>query len=498
MVTVKVVLVSRGSTWRLSVVTPTLVQWSTSVTTGLKNTVTTSSQTTSTVSKSTVNSVQRPRFRLPLPPAWSRATLSQHDKRYLAVDLKYGPDGAVYIIDWYDSQQCHTNAVERWDRTNGRVYRMQYEATYKPRKVPNFKKASSKNLIKSLSHRNEWFARQAQHELRQRAANNRIDRSTVSTLRKMLFSSKNKYKYRTLVALYAVNGINSSTYKKLFRSKDEILRAQAVHFLTEQDPSESLKYASELLRLAHKDPSPRVRLKLAGATQRRLDKKLAKKIISVLAMKKQDINDRFISKMLWYGFAQFAKEDFKKAFSLADKSSLPEFRRSVYWYAAKKDVDTFASKILSANDENFEDYLNILQQQYFVEDKKEQRDPPASWTSIQARVNSLNKTSLNETRDKIIGYIDPSKAKKETKKERIARGRQAFAICKACHVSKKDQPGPSLQEISKVYRNKKDIIDWIKKPGKKRANYPAMPGFPHMPADDLDAIAEYLLHLGKR
>ena len=202
--------------------------------------------------------------------------------------------------------------------------------------------------------------------------------------------------------------------------------------------------------------------------------------------------------MLWYGFAQFVEQDFEKAFALADKSPLPEFRRSLYWYVAKKNNNKFIEKLVSIqSNEKFEDYLNLLQQQFFVENKKK-RKTPLNWDKVQARVKAINKASLNKINDKLIGYIDPSKAKKVTRKELIAQGKQAFAICQACHVSGKDQPGPSLEEIAKVYKNKKDIINWIKKPGKKRANYPAMPGFPHMPADDLNALAEYLLDLGKR
>jgi hypothetical protein len=34
-------------------------------------------------------------------------TLFCTDPMYVAVDLQYGPDGAVYFIDWYDRQHCH-------------------------------------------------------------------------------------------------------------------------------------------------------------------------------------------------------------------------------------------------------------------------------------------------------------------------------------------------------------------------------------------------------
>ena len=57
------------------------------------------------------------------------------DPRYIAVDLQTGPDGAVYIIDWCDQQHCHSPAEEKWDRSNGRIYRISWAATYRPVKV---------------------------------------------------------------------------------------------------------------------------------------------------------------------------------------------------------------------------------------------------------------------------------------------------------------------------------------------------------------------------
>ena len=43
------------------------------------------------------------------------------------INLRYGPDGNVYLIDWYDKQACHRNEPEIWDRTNGRIYKISYK-----------------------------------------------------------------------------------------------------------------------------------------------------------------------------------------------------------------------------------------------------------------------------------------------------------------------------------------------------------------------------------
>ena len=35
--------------------------------------------------------------------------LMANDPWFRGLELKYGPDGAVYITDWYDTGECHEN-----------------------------------------------------------------------------------------------------------------------------------------------------------------------------------------------------------------------------------------------------------------------------------------------------------------------------------------------------------------------------------------------------
>ena len=46
------------------------------------------------------------------------------DPWFRGLELKSGPDGGVFLIDWYDKQACHRREPEIWDRSNGRIYRI--------------------------------------------------------------------------------------------------------------------------------------------------------------------------------------------------------------------------------------------------------------------------------------------------------------------------------------------------------------------------------------
>lgn len=71
-------------------------------------------------------------------------------------------------------------------------------------------------------------------------------------------------------------------------------------------------------------------------------------------------------------------------------------------------------------------------------------------------------------------------------------------FCGTCHASNEKKVGPSLVEIASIYSGKPEgIVSWAKAPGKKRPDYPQMPAFGGIVADqDLVNIARYILKAG--
>lgn len=69
--------------------------------------------------------------------------------------------------------------------------------------------------------------------------------------------------------------------------------------------------------------------------------------------------------------------------------------------------------------------------------------------------------------------------------------------CTACHKVDVKLVGPPVIEMASIYKNnKKDLQNWIKKPGKKRPDAPQMPGFEtQLDQEQLDQIAEYILKI---
>ena len=97
------------------------------------------------------------------------------------INMRYGPDGNVYLIDWYDKQACHVgDNVDIWDRSNGRIYKISYRGT-KPVTGVDLAKKSDKELVELLLDKNEWYVRHARRLLQERAANKKLDAGHART-----------------------------------------------------------------------------------------------------------------------------------------------------------------------------------------------------------------------------------------------------------------------------------------------------------------------------
>src|SRR5207247_5647581 len=53
------------------------------------------------------------------------ALLKSQEELFRPVDCAVGPDGAVYVADWCDKRASHVDPLDTWDRSKGRIYKIQ-------------------------------------------------------------------------------------------------------------------------------------------------------------------------------------------------------------------------------------------------------------------------------------------------------------------------------------------------------------------------------------
>ena len=83
------------------------------------------------------------------------------------INLRYGPDGNVYVIDWYDKQACHTGNVADL----GPHQRPHLQDQLSQREAGggvDLQKKTDAELVKYLTHENDWYVRHARRILQER------------------------------------------------------------------------------------------------------------------------------------------------------------------------------------------------------------------------------------------------------------------------------------------------------------------------------------------
>ena len=96
--------------------------------------------------------------------------LTANDAWFMPVVQKTGPDGCLYVLDWYDRYHCYQDAgrdPEGIDRLKGRLYRIRYQNT--PHVGPfDLAKETDEQLIARLSSPNVFYRDLAQRLLAER------------------------------------------------------------------------------------------------------------------------------------------------------------------------------------------------------------------------------------------------------------------------------------------------------------------------------------------
>jgi putative membrane-bound dehydrogenase-like protein len=105
--------------------------------------------------------------------------LTTSDGWFRPISEQVGPDGALWVGDWYDKYPCYQNAQadpEGVDREHGRIWRVVYTGKNPGKKMPSrpdtkmdLATGSPSDFVKLLEHPNVWQRRMAQRLLSERS-----------------------------------------------------------------------------------------------------------------------------------------------------------------------------------------------------------------------------------------------------------------------------------------------------------------------------------------
>jgi putative membrane-bound dehydrogenase-like protein len=235
------------------------------------------------------------------------------------INLRYGPDGNVYLIDWYDKQACHTGKPEIWDRTNGRIYKICYRGA-KPAQV-DLRKMSDAELIKLQLHENDWYVRHARRILQERA---KLSEEDAEELAKIALEHQDATRrLRGLWALHTTRTLTAEHVTKALQDKDAHVRGWAIQLALE-DREQALVNVEQLVERAKKEKSPVGRRYLASALQR-LECNEREPVLEQLLGWADDAEDHNLLLLYWYGLEPLAglEDHRERALSMAAATDVP-------------------------------------------------------------------------------------------------------------------------------------------------------------------------------
>jgi putative heme-binding domain-containing protein len=221
------------------------------------------------------------------------------------IDVKMGPDGAIYIADWSNPIIQHGEVDfrdPRRDHAHGRIWRITYKGG-KTVKAPELVKATNKELFAQLISPNSFNEKQARRVLEERGAD-KVAKDLATWTR------QEKDEKALLEALWlhqTFNISNRALLEKLLAAKDGNVRAAAVRVLSEWaelnltggDTAKDLA----LLEKAVADDNARVRLEAVRALSQYPGLKAADLALSVLTKPM----DGFLEYALWLTINDLAK-----------------------------------------------------------------------------------------------------------------------------------------------------------------------------------------------
>jgi len=258
------------------------------------------------------------------------------DPWMVGIEVTYGPDGSVYLIDWSDTGECHDHTGV--DRNSGRIYRVSYGRPA-PQAPPNLQAMSDAERVNLLADPNEWLARAARRELCNAAARGSDQTLIIQSLSVALKGTAAPLlRLRSLWTLHSLDRLSADDVKPLLHDPDEHVRTWAVRLLSDHLPLDLAtgvpraleasidgELLAELLRVAREDPSGLVRLALASTLQR-LPVAQRPGLAAALLSHDQDAGDHNIPAMIWYGLIPLAEHDPATVVTLAIEGRIPAVR----------------------------------------------------------------------------------------------------------------------------------------------------------------------------
>ena len=182
--------------------------------------------------------------------------VSCDDPFFRPIAINFGPDGCLYMVDWYNKIISHNEVARNHpdrDKFSGRIWRIKPKAL-KPATVPDYTQLTSPDLIARLGGANTADAHLAWQTLADRTP----EVATTQSLREII-NDKKASDARRLQALWVLGWQKQSALEHLpvlLQSENRNVRREAINVIRAENAAVA---QLEVLRCCQQDPDPEVR-----------------------------------------------------------------------------------------------------------------------------------------------------------------------------------------------------------------------------------------------
>ena len=233
------------------------------------------------------------------------------DKWFRPVHNVIGPDGAIYLSDWYDARITHVDPRDNWDRERGRIYRLR-DARRSPGYAMDMHLSTTEQLVSSLSDQNQWVRSTARRLLRQKK-----DPAAVALLQERLTNAEGATALEALWTLEQMQSLAESTRLLSLNHADPHVRLWGVRLSADVVPLLSSAVFKSVMHLAKTDSDPEVISQIAASAQR-LRPSQGYPLVQALFQRDEWSSDPYIPQQIWWALESQIRQQPEGMLALLD------------------------------------------------------------------------------------------------------------------------------------------------------------------------------------
>ncbi len=259
---------------------------------------------------------------VPQGPTFHAASIDlivdSEDRWFRPVYTDTGPDGALYIADWYDSQINHMeNHQGRLSPKDGRIYRVRPQGSYRFPQI-DLNERSTRELAELLRDNRRWY-----RDAARRLLNERQDQSILPTLQDWLRKETGQTALEALWVINLLGEFDRAERQVALAHSNPHVRKWAIRLIADDYDATQEEY-SLLKAIASSDPHIEVRQQLASSAKR-LHTPEGLAVVKELLKRNEDASDRYVPSFVWWALESFATKDPRQVVDLFEDVSLFEY-----------------------------------------------------------------------------------------------------------------------------------------------------------------------------